>query len=67
MITKIPEDDYIDYTKESIELCNVCKSLNIIPCDHKIRSFRQPDRMDSLIKAVNEIIEHINKNEASSQ
>ncbi len=62
MINKIPTDNFIDYTVENTELCIVCKSIGLIPCDHKQRDFRKRDRIDDLTDTVNQIVDYLNAN-----
>lgn len=60
MIKKIPTNNFIDYTVEDTQLCDVCKSIGLIPCDHKHRDFRKRDRIDNLIDTVNQIVDYLN-------
>lgn len=60
MINKIPEDSYIDHEKQEIHLCNTCKMLGLIPCDHKVREFRKKDRFDYMIETINQIADYLN-------
>lgn len=60
MIKKIPIDNYIDIDLEETDICEVCKSVNRVPCDHKRISFRKKDRIDFISEAINEIIDYIN-------
>lgn len=60
MINKIPQDNYIDYTIAQTSLCKTCKSIGLIPCDHKQREFRKKDRFDYMIETMNEIVDYLN-------
>jgi hypothetical protein len=61
-IKEIPIEDFIDLNKNTREmsLCDVCKSYNKVPCDHKIAIFRSRDRIDDIVDALNEIICFLN-------